>query len=481
MPASRALGLNTFLAMLAGRASVLASASLRRGGTSLPGLVALHVEPHVVRQLASQLARGTMVIAGTNGKTTTAALTAAALRAGGQHVVHNRAGSNMMRGIATALLRQSTIMGRVLNASQLGGLFEVDEAALPAVLGEVQPKVVLLTNLFRDQLDRYAEIATTAERWREAIGHLPTGSVLVLNADDPLIASLAGSDEQPAMYYGVESWDGSLPRDHVDPALSADSLFCPRCAVSLRFTLLAYAHLGHYACPACGFGRPRPDVSAIVDSAGPESSTIRLRFAGAEASCHIALPGRYNAYNAVAAVAAAVARGVPLHVAAAAVAAAPGAFGRAETVQVAGRTVRLYLIKNPTGADEVFRVAAQGQRSGELLLLLSDNAADGEDVSWIWDAQLELLLPWHGYVVCGGTRAEDMALRLKYAGHGEPVTVLPRDVAQAVRHSLALGKDSGTGTDGGSLTILATYTAMLAARSTLARDGHLQQYWRTLQ
>jgi UDP-N-acetylmuramyl tripeptide synthase len=499
LPAAR-----TAAAVLVARCAARASLLLGRGGTSLPGLVSLYVEPQLVRKLAAQLGRGSLVIAGTNGKTTTSALTAAALTAGGHTVVHNRAGSNMLRGVATTLARRAALSGRLRAGAALTGLFEVDEAALPGVLAQLSPRVLVLTNLFRDQLDRYAELATTADRWRTAIAALPATTTLVLNADDPLVASLGAAAHGPVRFYGVERWPGTQPPRSV-PALSADSLFCPRCAAPLDFSVIAYAHLGHYSCPACGLARPTPDVTATVEETGATGSRVTIRAdrgaftaetrrrgdaaeikervpalpqvpvgeSGEATPLKLGLPGRYNVYNALAAVAGAVAAGVPLTVAARAVEQARGAFGRAETVNAGGRTVRLFLIKNPTGADAVLEVIGGGERIAGLLCLLSDNAADGHDVSWIWDAQFEAVAEWHGPIFCGGTRAEDMALRLKYAGFPAPALVVPDDVARAVREALA------SIPSGGALDIVATYTAMLAARDTLARDGHVQQYWRT--
>ncbi len=377
----------------------------------------------------------------------------------------------MIRGIASTLVRESALTGRVRHAVRLTGLFEVDEAALPRVLKEVSPRVVTLINLFRDQLDRYGELATTADRWREALARLPESTIVVLNADDPLIASLAEAATGRVVFYGIDTWIGDGAAQTV-PALSADSLFCPRCSATLDFDQISYAHLGHYCCTACGFSRPHPHMSVAVTQHGVESSDLRMAYDGAEATCALSLPGRYNAYNAAAAITTAVCAGTALPLATTAAGEARGAFGRAETILADGHNVRLFLIKNPTGADEVFRVAAAGDRSHSLVLLLSDNAADGEDVSWIWDAQLELLLPWQGPVLCGGTRAEDMALRLKYAGQDAAPAVLPRDVGAAMRQSLH------NAVAGASVTVLATYTAMLAARDVLARSGHTQQYWR---
>jgi UDP-N-acetylmuramyl tripeptide synthase len=368
-------------------------------------------------------------------------------------------------------VRESSVTGRLRRSQRLGGLFEVDEAALPSVMSQIRPNIVLLTNLFRDQLDRYGELATTADRWRIAIQSLPETTTLILNSDDPLIASLADAAPGPVAFYGISSW-GVQESSHVQmPAHSADSVFCPMCGEPLEFTLISYAHLGHYDCPACDFKRPEPSLSATVAATAGESSRIAISSSDAPASFELALPGRYNVYNAIAAVTAAVTAGVPTAVAARVVGEAPGAFGRAETILVDGRIVRLFLIKNPTGADEVFRVVAGGPRTGTLVVLLSDNAADGEDVSWTWDAQFDLLMPWSGVVICGGTRAEDMAVRLKYAGHTVPTEVITHDIPAAVRRAIQSAQA------GQSVTILATYTAMLAARSELARGGYVEQYW----
>jgi UDP-N-acetylmuramyl tripeptide synthase len=292
---------------------------------------------------------------------------------------------------------------------------------------------------------------------------------LVLNADDPLVAWLGHGVPGPVLYYGVEMWPGVSTSE---ARRSADSLYCPNCATSLVFSEISYSHLGRYHCPGCGLQRPVPTVWARVHEEGPDGTAMTIGVDGASFEARLAIPGRYNVYNAVAAVAAATAAGVDPEIAIRAVEGARGVFGRAEAIEVDGRTVRLYLVKNPTGADEVLRVIAAGDKDGDLLALLSDNAADGHDVSWIWDARFELLADWAGRVNCGGTRAEDMALRLKYAGLPTPPGLVPDDIAEAVR--LAVSHTP----PGGVLSIVATYTAMLAARDVLSRAGHVEPYWR---
>ncbi len=455
-------------AVAATRLTAFACAAGRRGGTSLPGLVGLRIDPLLVERLASGL-NGAVVVAGTNGKTTTSSWIAAALRAGHRPVLHNQEGSNMLRGLATTLARRSTLTGRLRGRRGPIGLFEVDEAALPKVLAQVRPSVVTITNLFRDQLDRYSEIALIAQSWKAPLAGLPAGTRLVLNADDPLVAWLGHDAPGKVVYYGVETWPGAPTSE---ARRSADSLYCPDCATGLVFSEIAYSHLGHYYCPGCGLRRPAPTVWARVHAEGPAGSTLTIGVAGTSFEGKLTAPGRYNVYNAVAAVAAATAAGVEPEIAIRAVEGAKGVFGRAESIEVEGRTVRLYLIKNPTGADEVLDVIAGGDKSGDLLMLLSDNAADGHDVSWIWDARFEVLADWAGRVSCGGTRAEDIALRLKYAGLPNPPVMVPDDIPQAVRGAVDRRPVGGT------LSIVATYTAMLAARDVLARDGHVEPYWR---
>ncbi len=410
-----------------------------------------------------------MVVAGTNGKTTTSAWIGAALRADRRRVVHNREGSNMLRGVATTLARRSSLSGRLSGGRALIGLFEVDEAALPAVLAQLRPTVVVVTNLFRDQLDRYAELALIAESWRKPFEALPAHTTLVLNADDPLVASLGRSAPGSVVYFGVNGW---LDRSNGVARRSADSLFCPICATPLTFTEIAYSHLGHYMCQGCGLPRPEPTVSARVMAEEAAGTTLTITVGEHEIEARLGAQGRYSVYNALAAIAAASAAGVGPEVAVLAVEGAKGVFGRAETISVDGRTVRLYLIKNPTGADQVLEVIAAGDQMGDILAVLNDNAADGRDVSWIWDARFELLADWRGRISCAGTRAADMALRLKYAGVPGADEPLSDDIGEAVQRAVDRTPM------GGSLNIVTTYTAMLAARDVLARAGHVRPYWR---
>jgi len=471
---------------VAARASVLAG---RGGGTSLPGLVAQRIAPDIAATLAAELPRGSLVVAGTNGKTTTASMVAAILEAAGLRPVHNRAGANLLRGVASTLVARARPDGRLHVGPDAIGLFEADEAALPSILRAVRPTIVVVTNLFRDQLDRYGELDVIATRWRTAFADLPPDATLVLNADDPLVASL-GDDPGPGagssrrvVYYGLDLPEGRFTR----PPESADSIACRRCGALLAYDRVYYGHLGDYRCSHCGWTRPRPTVSGrAVDQHGLEGSRLRAVVAGRDVDVELRVPGLYNAYNALAALAAAHAAvptlALDLTTAAAALGRVGAAFGRAERLDIGGHAVWLLLIKNPTGADEVLRLLSglpHESRPLDLLAVLNDNAADGQDVSWIWDTSIEELAGGGllRRVTCAGTRAEDMALRFKYAGFARDGGRDGGDDMPIIRDPLAaLDAAVAAAPSGSPVYVVATYTAMLELRRGLAARGVVRNY-----
>lgn len=461
----------TALAIVLGRASGgLARRLGISGGTSLPGLVAQYADPKLIQRLVSQAQLGCVVITGTNGKTTTSGLVAYTLRAAGLRIWRNREGSNLARGIATTLLRRAGPTGRLEDDGEGAFVLEVDEAAFARIATDLQPRVLLVTNLFRDQLDRYGEVDTVAERWRESLRKLPQTTTLVLNADDPAVAALSDGYAGPVLYYGVEQTPTHADSDTV--AQVVDTRTCPRCRAVLDFAPRFYSHIGHWSCPRCGFRRPTPQVRAAqVLSAGLATSRFQMETPAGAAEVTVGLPGLYNVYNALAAAAAATAMGAPLDAIVSGLARFMPAFGRAEEIPVDGRKVRILLTKNPTGLNEVLRALASDRAAGgkRLLMLLNDRAADGEDVSWIWDADFEQLAGATSYLAASGVRAYDLALRLKYVGE-EPQYVDP-DVGAALTHALEHTPPGET------LYIIPTYTAMLAVRAELERRGYTPRYW----
>ena len=439
-------------------------ASGRGGGTTLPGRVLLRMEPEAIARLGAGLDRGTTIVSATNGKTTTAGMIAGILAADGRRPVHNRAGSNMTWGVATALLEQS---GRE-------GLFEVDEAWLPRVSEQLEPSLIVLGNLFRDQLDRYGEMEALADEWAKTVAERTGRTGFVLNADDPLIADLGrdqeGARREGVLYFGIEDASQALPElQH-----AFDAKHCRRCGHPYAYERAFVGHLGHYSCPNCGAERPRPEVAATaIELRGMEGSRVTVRTPEGELRLDLPLPGLYNVYNALAAVAAGLRLGVAPGQIAAALGEMRAAFGRVETIPVDGTPVSILLIKNPAGANEVLRtlLLESRERGGiDLWIALNDRIADGRDVSWIWDADFELLSGAVRRVVCTGTRAPEMALRLKYAGWStEAIEVVP-----------GIGKALDTAVEeaGERLFALPTYTALLELRKLLADRGLAQEFWR---
>jgi lipid II isoglutaminyl synthase (glutamine-hydrolysing) len=453
-----AFGAKRALARAIGAAS---RRSGRGGGTTLPGRVLLRLEPEAIARLGAGLAGGATIVSATNGKTTTAGMIAAILAAEGRPPVHNRAGSNMTWGVATALLEQRGEEG----------LFEVDEAWLPRVAQQLNPKLIVLGNLFRDQLDRYGEMEALAKEWAKAVAARPAGTGLALNADDPLIADL-GRDpdtERPhegVLYFGIEDHSQALPElQH-----AFDAKHCRRCGHPYAYEVAFVGHLGHYSCPNCGAQRPRPDVAATrIELHGMEGSTATVRVPGGEIEIELPLPGLYNVYNALAAIAAALKLGVEPERVAGALRDMRAAFGRVETIAVGGGQLSILLIKNPAGANEVLRTLKQ-EGEIDLWIALNDRIADGRDVSWVWDADFELLGDVVRRVTCAGTRAPEMALRLKYAGWPEERIVVDPEIAGSL--------DAAVASSPGRLFALPTYTALLELRKLLADRGLAKEFWR---
>ncbi len=423
--------------------------------------------PDAIERLAQGLDKGSIVVSSTNGKTTTAGMIAGILRQAGREPVHNRAGSNMHWGVATALLEQRGDEG----------LFELDEAWLPRVAPQLRPRLLVLGNLFRDQLDRYGELERLAEEWAELVESLSGSCELALCADDPLIADLGRDRElnrRPGVtYFGIEDTSQALPElQHAH-----DAKHCRRCGAPYAYERAFVGHLGHYTCPNCDADRPTPDVAATeVELRGMAGSRVVIATPQGELRLELPLPGLYNVYNALAAVTAGLRSGVELETIRAGLESMRAVFGRVETIEVSGKPVSILLIKNPAGANEVLRTLSlergdegRADQGLDVWIALNDRIADGRDVSWIWDADFELLAGDVRRVVCAGTRAPEMALRLKYAGW--PAERI--EVADGIGSSL----DAAVRAAPERLFALPTYTALLELRTLLSDRGLAAEYW----
>src|SRR3954454_9047488 len=435
------------------RAARAASRRTGRGGTTAPGRLLLRLDDDAIQTLGRRLEDGAVCLSATNGKTTTASMLDGILARAGEHVVRNRAGSNMHWGVATALLDAG-------DATDELGLFEVDEAWLPKVAGELDPRALVLCNLFRDQLDRYGELETIADRWADLVAARNGRSQFVLNADDPLVADL-GRERSQVTYFGVE--DDSLALPELQHA--ADSKHCRNCGHAYEYEAIYLGHLGRYRCPNCG--RARPDAAVAAERVrlnGMDGSEFDLRTPTGRATVKLPLPGLYNVYNALAAAATATALGATLEHVHAGLQGIEAVFVLVELIPIEGRLVSILLVKNPAGANEVLRTLTLEDGQVDLWLALNDKIADGRDVSWIWDADFELLASRVGSVTCSGTRAEEMALRLKYAGiEAEPA--VDRDLARSLDAAVERGDRSK------ALFALPTYTALLELRDELSERG----------
>jgi lipid II isoglutaminyl synthase (glutamine-hydrolysing) len=449
--------------ILAGRLSLAASRRLHRGGTSFPGLVASAVDPEIVRRVTSQLGHGSVVVTGTNGKTTTARMLAEIAVAAGLRVLHNRSGSNLMRGLASTALAASDGRGTLPVGEQTVGVFEVDEATLPLALPQLQPRAVIFTNLLRDQLDRYGEVDSILALWRRSLAALDKDAALILNGDDPSVAELGRAWPGPTVYFGVDDEHQASPAEH-----AADSRWCPTCGNEYIYASLYFGHAGVWRCPGCGAARPPLQVRGTEIELEQMLGQVTVNTPAETFALSVPLGGLYNIYNALAACAGAQQVGLRSESIRDGIERCDAAFGRQEIFEINRRTVQVLLCKNPTGANQVLRLISG--RAQNLLLLLNDDIADGRDISWIWDVDYEMLAPTARQVLVSGRRATDMAVRLKYAGLDAQVSVEP-DEEKAVEEALARVPE------GGCLFVLPTYTAMLSVRDSLARRSARPPFW----
>ncbi len=408
------------------------------GGTTLPGRVVGWLAPGLLARRTAALQEGVVLVSGTNGKTTTAAMIHAMLEAQGVPTVWNRSGANMAGGVTTAVLHPP------LGAR--AAVLEVDEAALPDIVERTRPRVLVLTNIFRDQLDRFAEPERVAALLHEGAMRMPERGVVVANADDLMLWG-AIADRRP-VGFGATLPPGTKHSAAPDQEPST----CPECSADLV--------AGHRTpCSSCGWSGARPDVVArVVARAGLRAMVFEL---GGQV---VTLPvgGVHNVYNAAAAFTAATAIGVRPGTAVAALELFTPRFGRAEEFRLGDRRLWLGLIKNPAGAGALLRALAEDPEIGALIVSVNDQDADGRDVSWIWDADFERLAGLRLPVVAAGRRADDVALRLKYAGL--------TDIGSERDELAAISAARRRCPSGRTVVVLATYTAMLAIRRALLHD-----------
>ncbi|MEH1927419.1 MAG: Mur ligase family protein [Nostoc sp.] len=410
---------------------------LRLGAASvLPGAIARRIQPRLLELLSQQVKNGVILIAGTNGKTTTALLLCTILERKGYRIAHNSTGANLENGLMSALLESTNLLA-TLDVDY--AILEVDENIVPRVLTPLQPRIILCLNLFRDQLDRYGEVDTISKRWTKVISTLPAQTVVIPNADDPTLSNLGQQLPQRVLFFGLNE-----PEHYLEAIPHAvDSIYCPKCGHSLNYKGVYLSHLGDFTCPKCGFTKSKPTLESS------EWSQI--------------LVGLYNKYNTLAAATAAIELGVDQATIRDSINNFQAAFGRAEDLVINGKRVRILLSKNPVGTNETIRVVTESTDK-TTLLVLNDRTPDGTDVSWIWDVDTEKLVERGGTLVVSGDRVYDLALRLRYSEkslQSKLNLIVEEDLRQAIATALEHTPENET------LHILPTYSAMLEVREIL--------------
>ena len=437
----------------------------RGGGTAAPGLIANLIEPNILNKLTGKVRGGRIVVAGTNGKTTTSRMLANILEAADLRVIHNRSGSNLVRGISAAFAEQSSWTGEPRGDI---AVIESDEAAFPDVVQRVNPRLILLLNLFRDQLDRYGELDTIAGHWHKTLEALRPDQIVLVNGDDPALAAITEDLSAQRLLFGMRSSRYLLP----ELPHAVDSALCRRCGAPLRYEQLFLSHLGEYVCDTCGFRRPELDFAASdITLHGLDSVSLTISHAEDEFDLSVAIPGLYNAYNALAAASAALAIGVAPRLIGQTLGEFRSAFGRIERLSYRDRNLVIVLVKNPVGFDEVLRMLAAGGLSVSTLIVINDLDADGRDVSWLWDVNVEQLAEGSSALYTSGIRGPDMAIRLKYAGIATERIHALGELATSFDQFVEAIPPGGTG------YILPTYTAMLELRQMLVQRGAVTAFW----
>lgn len=435
------------LLILFGKSFSLLSNLLNLGsGSTWPGHIALSINKNFVKDITKNSSIKIVVVAGTNGKTTTGKMITTILKEDKKKVFQNTAGANLLNGIASTLLMHTNILGK-LNKDY--AVFEIDENVLPLFLKEFIPDAIILLNLFRDQLDRYGEIDTIAKKWDNALATLPESTTIYLNADDPQIAYLGKNSKAQVAYFGLEEKSAHKTLQH-----ASDSIYCPNCHTKLTYKKIYYSHLGVWNCSNCKLKRPTPNVTKT----------------------YFPLSGEYNKYNTLAAALFAEHEGVKNSIIEKGLKKVKPAFGRQEIVEINGKKAQIFLSKNPTSFNQSLETIKHlGGKT--VMFALNDRIPDGQDISWIWDIDVEEYMDTFENIIVTGDRVYDMALRMQYAlrhsgseaspesrqlkDPGQARMTIVANIEDAVRESFALIKPNET------LYILPTYSAMLEIRKLL--------------
>lgn len=453
--------LQAYLSILASKMTRGLLRAVGRGGTDFPGRVAMKFD----HQILKRVSRGVtcIIVTGTNGKTTSSRMIEQALTDAGASFFCNKSGANLISGITAEFIDNATFGGR---CKKDYALIECDEAAFKEVSTMVNAKAVVVTNIFRDQLDRYGEVTHTLDNIKIGISHSPNAT-LCLNADDSLVASIAGDCDNPVIFYGV-----NVPIYQKRVAEVSDAPYCIKCKHEYVYDYTTYGHLGGYRCPNCGYHRPEPAVAVTeVIASDAEHSEVTVAVGDQTYPATINLPGGYNIYNACGTVAAGKALHFDTETVVHSLSAFAAGFGRMEKFTIDGTDMRMILVKNPAGCNQTLNFATNTAEPAVFVVCLNDRDADGTDISWIWDVDFEQIVAM-GDKLAGlfvsGVRADEMALRFKYAGiPGEKLRVIPD--YEALMQACAAQDHP--------VYIMPTYTAMMDLRAKITKLYGIKNFW----
>jgi len=453
------------LAIAVGKSAAIATRLIGRGGgTAITGMVARKVDPRILDKLVRVPGVPVVAITGSNGKTTTARFAAALLRGEGIAVCHNSAGANLIQGVTSLAVSNATLRGRLPEGVLV---VEVDEGALPHVAPETLPRALLVTDLFRDQLDRFGEIYAVADAIESVAASLPADCALIVNADDPMVAIMAEKRQGRRVTFGLAIKNST---DQITRA--ADTIRCPRCQADLKYRHVYLSHMGDYHCSKCSFTRPKLDVAVTsLEVVGLDKTRCEIQTPQGKLILEIPQSGVHIAYDAAGAVAILVGLGVSLDHAPESLAAVGPAFGRLEKIDAGGKTVILAFAKNPTSYNTTLRALATEEEPKQLLIAASNTLVDGEDFGWLWDVDFESMAPKVDRVVVSGTRADELANRLHYAGVATNKLTVIEDRPAALTEAMALLPP------GSRLVVLSGYTPLIEIRNEMRRRGWTGRYW----
>lgn len=456
---------NTLHAAASVAACKLTRAVLRRtgrGGTAIPGIVGLKVSKNILAAVSQGMK--IVVVTGTNGKTTTCNMIEHALTSAGHDCLLNKSGANLLHGIASDLICSADWKGK---ARHEYAVLECDEAALKQVVPYIRPRAIVVTNLFSDQVDRYGGVQNTLKEIRTGVERSPK-SVLVLNAEDPLSASLAIDVPNKVVWYGLDESVGT--QGNVD---LSDAGKCPRCGGDYSYDYNIYAHLGGFRCQKCGFSRQAPDVAVTsIKEKTSDGSVVHMRPGkkAPEQDVRIALPAVYNIYNAAASIAAIIALKLPAREAVDALSSARASFGRLETFDLQGNRLQMILVKNPAGCNQAFSYITGLGEDFSAVLCLNNRTGDGHDISWIETTDYEKLVrdPHLKKLYAGGDCGKELLERLKKAGAADDILVPFSDYGALVEK---LKEEQNP------VFLLPNYTAMMELRDALSPETGARDFW----